>query len=201
MHVIEGRDTDLLSPFPPREYRRIFSWLHCYKTVYEGIFPDNEADLAECFARRPDIETFGIIDKNNFLGIRHDVPLIGMYTLQKDSDLNANIHVISTRKAWGSRLVDQAGRLLVTHAFNTYPTLERITSMILSNNAPAKALARRNGFRYEGCIRNAIKLKTGIAHMALFGLTRQDWIDKDLANEIIEPVLLPRMEKDKESVA
>ena len=194
MQIVEGRDVDLLTPFPPREYRRILGWAHCYRTVYEGIFPDNEADLAECFARRPDIETFGIIDKNNFLGVKHDVPLIGIYTLQKDSELNANIHVLSSRKAWGSRLVDQAGRLVAKHAFEKYPNLERITSMILSNNAPAKALARRNGFRYEGCIRNAIKLRTGIAHMALFGLTRQDWIDKDLANEVIEPVKLERSE-------
>jgi RimJ/RimL family protein N-acetyltransferase len=189
MKIIEGRDIDLLSPFPPNEVKRIFNWMRCYRTITETTaFPKTEEELVTRLAAMPNLQTFGIIDKNNILGVRHEAPLIGIYMFDQDTIVNGNAHVASTRKAWGSRLVDQAGQRLMQYLFETMPTLTRITVSVLSTNAPAKALAKRLGFVYEGCLRDAITIQDYPANMALFGLTRRDWDQFDLGNVVIDPV-------------
>jgi RimJ/RimL family protein N-acetyltransferase len=189
MKIIEGRDIDLLSPFPPNEVKRIFNWMRCYRTITETTaFPKTEEELVARLAAMPNLQTFGIIDKNNILGVRHEAPLIGIYMFDQDTIVNGNAHVASTRKAWGSRLVDQAGQRLMQYLFETMPTLTRITVSVLSTNAPAKALAKRLGFVYEGCLRDAITIQEYPANMALFGLTRRDWDQFDLGNPVIDPV-------------
>lgn len=201
MKIIEGRDVDLLSPFPPKELKRIFNWMRCYRTITETTaFPKTEDELAARLAAMPNLQTFGIIDKNNLLGVRHEAPLIGIYMFDQDTIVNGNAHVASTRKAWGSRLVDQAGQLLIGHVFDTYPTLTRVTVSVLSSNAPAKALAKRLGFVYEGCLRDAITINDHPANMALFGLTRRDWVDFDLGNVAIDPVMPGKKEQVEELV-
>lgn len=191
MQIIEGRDVDLVSPFPPKEYARIFGWLHCYRTIVQTPnFPKTPEELAERFAGMKNLQTFGIIDKNNLLGIRHEVPLIGLYTFDQDTIVNGNAHVASTRKAWGSRLVDQAGQVLLNHIFYHNPGLSRVSVTVLSSNAPAKALAKRLGFAYEGCLRDAILLNDIPQNMSLFGLTRRDWITKEVFNTPIEPIAI-----------
>jgi RimJ/RimL family protein N-acetyltransferase len=194
MNIIEGRDVDLIYPFPPKEYKRIFSWLHCYRTITETTaFPKTEEEMADRLAHMPNMQTFGIIDKNNLLSMRHEAPLIGVYMFDQDTIVNGNAHVASTRKAWGSRLVDQAGQLLIGHIFATLPTLTRVTVTALASNAPAKALAKRLGFVYEGRLRDAITVQDRPTDMAIFGLTRRDWDEKGLGVTPIEPSL-PRKE-------
>lgn len=193
MQIIEGRDIDLISPFPPTEYKRIFGWLHCYRTITETTaFPKTAEEFAEKLGKLRNLQTFGIIDKNNILNVRHEAPLIGMYMFDQDTILNGNAHVASTRKAWGSRLVDQAGQRLIQHVFDTIPNLTRVTVSVLASNAPAKALAKRLGFLYEGRVRDAITVNDTPSDMALFGLTRRDWIEKDLGGIVIEPIVLPK---------
>lgn len=197
MKIIEGRDVDLIYPFPMKELKRVFGWMRCYRTLLETTnFPKNEDELAERFAGMPNLMTYGIIDKNNFLQQRQEVPLIGIYMVDQDTTLNGNVHVASTRKAWGSRLVDQAGQLLIRYAFDLCPSLTRVTMTTIHSNGPAKALARRLGFRYEGCLRDAITIKDVPTNMALFGLTRRDWDEFKLGDEIIEPVAIGRPEQE-----
>jgi RimJ/RimL family protein N-acetyltransferase len=197
MKIIEGRDVDLISPFPAKELKRIFGWMRCYRTITETTaFPKTEEELAGRLGTMTNLQTYGIIDKNNFLGVKHEVPLIGIYMFDQDTVVNGNAHVASTRKAWGSRLVDQAGQLLIKHIFETMPTLTRVTVSVLHSNAPAKALAKRLGFRYEGCLRDAITVNDFPASMALFGLTRRDWDEYKLGEEIIEPVAIGKQEQE-----
>jgi RimJ/RimL family protein N-acetyltransferase len=191
MKIIEGRDVDLLYPFPQKELKRVFSWLRCYRTIPEiDSFPATAEALGEAMARVPTMQTFGIVDKNNFLQVRHEVPLIGMCTLDHDTLVNCNIHVTSNRKAWNSRLVDQAALLLVNYAFRYLPELTRVTLNCLSSNGPGRALARELRFRYEGCIRDAVVINNVPANMALNGLTRTDWNAFGLSEQVIEPVEL-----------
>lgn len=189
MQIIEGRNVDLLFPFPQKEYKRILSWVHCYRTVLDiESYPKTEAEIAEYY-NRPNIKSFGIIDKNNILNIRHEAPLIGVWVLERFTDHIFDMHVISTRKAWGSRLVDQAGQLLIDHAFETNPALNRVSGLILSSNAPAKALAKRLGLQYEGCLHDAMVVKGVPANVAIFGLTRRTWSDPTApCHDLIEPV-------------
>lgn len=199
MEIISGRDVDLLTPFPAAEYKRVFGWLRCYRTLVETTaFPKTEEEFAERFAKFKNIQTFGIIDKNNILSIRHEAPLVGIYMFDQDTLLNGNAHVACTRKAWGSRLVDQAGQLLIKHVFDTNPALTRVSVVVLSNNAPAKGLAKRLGFMYEGCLRDAITVNDTPANMSLFGLTRREWTDKNLANQVIEPIPMKPKEEPVE---
>lgn len=202
MKIIEGRDIDLITPFPTKELRRVFSWMRCYKTITETTgFPKTEDEFAARLAAMTNVTTFGIIDKNNFLGMRHEAPLIGIYMFDQDKLNSGNVHVACTRKAWGSRLVDQAGQLLAEHLFRYLPDLTRISVSVLASNAPAKALAKRLGFRYEGCLRDAILVNDLPANMALFGLTRTDWNDETLNLQIpITPVALPLLHR-QEAVA
>jgi RimJ/RimL family protein N-acetyltransferase len=195
MNIIQGRDVDLIFPFPPKEYHRIFSWFHCYRTIVDSTnFPKTPEEFAAKLAHLPNVRTYGIIDKNNIIGMRHEAPLIGMYMFDQDTVLNGNAHVASTRKAWGSRLVDQAGHILVGHVFDSIPELTRVTVSVLASNAPAKALAKRLGFTYEGRIRDAMTVRDVPQDMVLFGLTRRDWVEKDIKSMVIEPVLLPKKE-------
>lgn len=196
MKIIEGRDVDLITPFPQKELKRIFNWMRCYRTITETTaFPKTEEELAARLGTMTNLQTFGIIDKNNFLGVRHEVPLIGIYMFDQDTIVNGNAHVASTRKAWGSRLVDQAGQRLMGYLFETMPTLTRITVSVLSTNAPAKALAKRLGFIYEGCLRDAITVQDHPANMSLFGLTRRDWDEFKLGEVVIDPVSPGRKEE------
>jgi len=189
MQIIEGKDVDLIHPFPEKELHRVFGWLHCYRTLADTTnFPKTPEEFTEKLKALPTIETYGIIDKNNILGVRHEAPLIGIYMFDRDTTLNGNAHVASTRKAWGSRLVDQAGQLLIGHVLDKHPEMTRVTVTVLASNAPAKALCKRLGFTYEGCVRDAITVNGHPANMALFGLTRRDWIDLNLASVVIDPV-------------
>jgi len=195
MKIIEGKDVDLITPFPPKEMKRIFGWLRCYRTIPElDTFPKTPEDLADQLARVPTLQTFGIVDKNNFLGVRHEVPLIGLYTFDQDTKLNGNIHVASSRKAWNSRLVDQAGLLLINHMFRYTPDLLRVTISTPSQNGAGRALARSWGFRYEGCFRDAVIINNTPNNMAIMGLTRTDWNDLGLLDRIIDPIVMEKEE-------
>lgn len=195
MKIIEGKDIDLLTPFPPKELKRVFNWMRCYRTITETTsFPKTEDELAARLGAMSNLRTFGIIDKNNILGVRHEAPLIGIYMFDQSSVVNGDIHVASTRKAWGSRLVDQAGQRLAGYIFAEYPTLTRVTVSVLHSNAPAKALAKRLGFVYEGCLRDAITVNDNPANMALFGLTRRDWDEFKLGDVPIDPIVPGRKE-------
>lgn len=196
MKIIEGRDVDLLYPFPQKELKRVFNWLRCYRTIPEiDSFPATAEALAEALGKIPTLQTFGIVDKNNFLQVRHEVPLIGIFTFDRDTMVNGNIHVASNRKAWNSRLVDQAGLTLINYMFRFVPELTRVTINCLSSNGPGRALARGLGFRYEGCIRDAVVINNVPANMALNGLTRTDWNELNLAETIIEPIELTTKEE------
>jgi RimJ/RimL family protein N-acetyltransferase len=195
MKIIEGRDVDLLYPFPQKELKRVFNWLRCYRTIPEiDSFPSTAEALAEAIGKIPTLQTFGIVDKNNFLQVRHEVPLIGIYTFDRDTMVNGNIHVASNRKAWNSRLVDQAGLTLINHMFRFIPELTRVTINCLSSNGPGRALAKGLGFRYEGCIRDAVVINNIPTNMALNGLTRTDWNELGLAETVIEPIELTTKE-------
>ena len=193
MKIIEGKDIDLITPFPAKELKRVFGWLRCYRTIPEiDSFPKTAEDLAEQLSRVPTLQTYGIVDKNNFLQVRHEVPLIGMYTFDRDTIVNGNIHVASSRKAWNSRLVDQAGLLLINTMFRQIPELTRMTINCLSSNGPGRALAKELMFRHEGCIRDAVVINNTPANMTLNGLTRTDWNNFGMIDIVIDPVELEK---------
>jgi RimJ/RimL family protein N-acetyltransferase len=191
--IIEGKHVDLIIPFPPSEYKRVLNWFRCFKTLAETPeFPTNETELAERFSRIKNLRSYAIIDKHGVLGVKHVCPLVGIITFDDDTVVNGNFHIATTRRAWGSRLGDIAGQMVLRHIFETMPHLTRVTVSTLAVNAPAKGLAKRLGFRYEGNLRDAMIIRGTPMSMALFGLTRADWESQHLGDVEIEPVIHER---------
>jgi len=183
MNVISGQNVDLIFPFPLSEVKRTYGWNHCYRTLTEtDDTPSTQEDFITWMESVVQtIPTWGIIDKNHITNIKHEAPLIGIgvfepiVCLPKGVIRNGLFHVATARKAWRTGLVDEAGLLVIRALFEEIPTLLRVSASIMEKNFPAKALAKRMGFKFEGLTEDAI-VKGGIAeNLVNFGLTRKRW--------------------------
>jgi RimJ/RimL family protein N-acetyltransferase len=165
MKIIESSDVDLLEPFPISEAQRVYGWMHCYHTIAEcDTFPKTPEAFEEWLRLAVQAaRTFAVIDKNHKTNIKHEAPLNGYW------------HVASTRKAWGTRLIDQAGRAGIQQVFEDTPSLTRQSAFILNSNYPAKALCKRLGFTQEGIMPDALLQRGEPKAIAHFGLTRRKW--------------------------
>lgn len=196
MRIIEAADVDLIEPFPLGELKRLVGWTHCYRTMME-VDGDPQTDEQKMLYYAEVLKTlpsWGVIDKANKLGYQHQAPLIGVIYIQPASPHNAYVHLASTRKAWGSGLMDQAGRRLIVHAFETYSQLGRLSGAILNTNKPAKAFAKRLGFVQDGLLRNFVTQNGTPRSVAHYGLLRSDqW-------EVNQPQLETPAAKDQQQV-
>lgn len=174
MNIIEAQDVDIIAPFPVGEIKRLVGWMHCYKSIITADgFPQTPEDMEAYFqAILPSMYTWGVIDRNNTLKSKHEAPLIGYIAFEPSGPHNGYFHVASTRKAWGSRLIDQAGDELVKQLFTSQPSLLRVSAAILDTNFPAKGLARRLGFTQDGLMKDMITQDGTPKAIAHFGLLR-----------------------------
>lgn len=174
MNIIEAQDVDIIEPFPLSEVKRLVGWMHCYKSLITADgFPQTPEDMEAYFLSViPNIRSWGVIDRDNKLKSKHEAPLIGFISLEGATVFNAYFHVASTRKAWGSRLIDQAGEAVIKHVFESDPGLLRVSAAILDNNYPAKGLARRLGFAQDGLLKNMVAQAGEPKAIAHFGLLR-----------------------------
>lgn len=168
MHVVTGRDVDLISPFPIKELAAVIGWTHCYKTIILGDEgPQNDDELYQLLvAHVNNHSSWAIVDKGNLTkSNKVDVPLVGIVVFEKTSPYNGYVHIASNRKAWGNRmakpgLIEQAGNLVVEDIFEQNPGLNRISIAVEENNKAAISLAKRCGFKQDGCFRDMI-MKAG----------------------------------------
>lgn len=168
MHVVTGRDVDLISPFPIKELAAVIGWTHCYKTIILGDEgPQNDDELYQLLvAHVNNHSSWAIVDKGNLTkSNKVDVPLVGIVVFEKTSPYNGYVHIASNRKAWGNRmakpgLIEQAGNLVVGNIFEQNPGLNRISIAVEENNKAAISLAKRCGFKQDGCFRDMI-MKAG----------------------------------------
>lgn len=183
MRIIEGKNVDLISPFPLGEVKRAYGWVHCYRTLTEC--DDSPKDL-DGFIRwhnvyLPSVLSWGIIDKNHLTNIKHEAPLVGMGVFEpiispwNGAVRNGVFHVATARKAFRTGLVDEAGQLAIKMLFEEIPTLLRVSGVMLEKNYPAKALAKRLGMKFEGLVQDALVQNNSPQNMVLFGLTRRDY--------------------------
>lgn len=182
MHVVPGKDVDLISPFPMKELPAVIGWTHCYKTIILGDEgPQNDDELYQLLvAHVTNHSSWAIVDKANLTkGSKVDTPLVGIMIFEKTSPYNGYIHIASNRKAWGNRLakpglIEQAGNLVIGDIFETNPTLTRISIAVEDNNKAAISLAKRCGFKQDGCFKDMIT-KNGKPITALhFGYLRSE---------------------------
>jgi RimJ/RimL family protein N-acetyltransferase len=122
-------------------------------------------------------KSYGVIDKNNTLNIRHEAPLIGMIAFEPHTVWNGYLHIASSRKAWGSGLFDQGLVLAIDDIFSSIPSLTRISALVLENNYPTRSLAKRMGFLREGRFEDMVTQHGEPRSLLHFGMTRRRWTD------------------------
>ncbi len=178
MHIISCPNIDLIEPFPAHEAKRVFGWLHCYKNIVESdLSPKTPEEFAEYLsALLPFTRSFGIIDKNNELRMKHEAPLVGMIVFEPSTLYNCYIHIASPRRAWGHGFMDQGISAALSEIFSTEPQLLRVSAYVLENNAPVKGLARRLGFRFEGNMADLVLQDGAPKNVLHFGMTRRMWV-------------------------
>ena len=181
MRILESDNIDLIEPFPVREAKRVFGWLHAYKNIIENDLSPKTPEEFETFMINilPNVRSYGVIDKNNTLGFRHEAPLVGMVVFEPQSVWNFFIHIASTRRAWGSGFMDEAINVAIKDLFDTVPSLLRVTGLTLSNNSPVKGLARRLGWHYEGKQHDAVLQDGEPRDLIQLGITRREWVLKN----------------------
>lgn len=193
MKIYTGSEIDLLQPFPEKEIPRLVGWLHCFKSIiHSDDSPQTDEDLIKYFTeyfKQPNVRSWGIIDKHNKVNIHHEAPLVGFGAFEfsgtSEAARNGYFHCATTRKAWGSGLINEAYRVAVNAVFQEHPNLLRVSSFVINNNYPARKLALAMGMKMEGILQDAV-LQAGVPKpLTHFGLTRRDWISR-LAAEALE---------------
>lgn len=177
MRGIEGETIDLVTPFPMNQIPRLWSWLHSFKTTN---FDDGSPQTVEEFipwtaSRLANVLSYGVIDKNNILNMKHEVPMIGFISVEPAGPRAAYTHVASTRRAHGKGLMDEGFKLAIGDTFTQVPSLLRIGGAIIPWNKSARSFVERAGFQYEGRIRHATTQKGKPIDLVHYGLTRESW--------------------------
>lgn len=182
LRIITGKDVDLICPFPISEIKRTYGWVHCYRTITECDDSPKDIDSYSAMMSQvlPRVVSWGMIDKNHLTNIKHEAPLVGFGMFEPSLMPNGTIrsgylHVATARRAWKANLVDEATDLVLADLFEGLPSLLRVSAYMADKNAPAKALVRRHGFRYEGLIEDSILVENSPENLVLFGLTRRNY--------------------------
>ena len=183
MRIIEGTNVDLISPFPAGEVGRMYGWMHCYRTVTED---DDSPQTLEEFCRHTHqmmgvCPSWGIVDKWKITNTRHEAPLVGVLMFEPNIHpwsgqiRSGQLHVATARKAWKTGLVDEAAKQVIGTLFKELPGLLRLNAVVLEKNYPAKGLARRVGFKFEGLLEDSVVQSRSPQNLAWFGLTRRNY--------------------------
>jgi RimJ/RimL family protein N-acetyltransferase len=185
MQIIESDNVDLLSPFPLTEAKRVFGWMHAYKSVIEtDESPKTPEQFAEYFSGLiPNLQSYAVIDKHNALEMKHEVPLIGMVAFQPVENWRGYIHIASTRRAWGSGLFEEGVKRAITHLYETNPQLLTINGMFLSKNYPVRGLAKRLGFWIEGFLPDAITQNGVPQELIIVTTNKRRWMNNGIHEE------------------
>lgn len=183
MQIIPGPDVDLISPFPTNQAHRVYGWVQCFKSMQ---ITDDSPKTKEAFDSLVldyvnSMESFGVVDRNNRLKLKHPIPLVGMLAFAQAGPVNKYIHFTSSRTARGTGIMDQALQVAINHIFTTTNAF-RVSAMILNQNRPAREFLKRNGFKFEGVFKDMASQNGLPVDMIHFGVYRDSWkfMPKDL---------------------
>lgn len=181
MQVLQGKDVDVISPFPQAGLVAAVGWMHCYKTlVFGDQGPQTEEDILKFLQvqlQSPLVRTWGIVDKANLTASRQvDIPLVGIIVVEQLTFENGYIHIASSRKAWGNRLakpglVDQGCELAKQDVWDS-TSLRRLSIATFANNRAARQLALRQGFSQDGYFQGMGTLRGQPTDIVHYGLQR-----------------------------
>jgi RimJ/RimL family protein N-acetyltransferase len=136
--------------------------------------PKTKEDVVEYLKNYlPRVLSFGVIDRDNWLKMKHPAPIVGIIIFEPNSPHNGYLHIACTRRARGTRVIDQAVQGVINHLFETLPLL-RISAFIPSTNYLAQSLAKRVGFVKEAIMSDMIVKDNLPAAMSHFGLLKRN---------------------------
>lgn len=184
MQILEGRDVDVITPFPLTMLPKAAQWMHCYKTLMFGQNSPKTTDEIEKFLQERSIldcvTSWGIVDKNNLTNSKEfEAPLVGIIYFEQSCPQNGYAHLASNRRAWGERLtkpglMEQAGHLIIDSLFKDRQELKRISITTYSNNKAAWNMALRMGFHKDGYFKSMDILNGKLVDVVHFGKLRQE---------------------------
>jgi RimJ/RimL family protein N-acetyltransferase len=192
VRILSAADVDLIDPFPIAEIPHLYNWMRAYKNIVESDLSPKDLPSFEAYFKEilPNCITYGVIDRENTLGFRHEAPIIGMVMFEPNSPWNKYIHIASNRRAWGSGFMDQAITLAVADLFTLDPSLLRVSAFVLANNSPVRALAKRLGWQFEGVMKDMVAQGEVGKSVVHYGLTRAVWQEhSQRANEAGEQLV------------
>lgn len=177
MQIIEGPEVDLISPFPSNQIHRVYGWMQCVRNLTSHDFgPKTKEDFDKMAQQYIDtMLTFGIIDKENKLHLQHPAPLVGVLAFEMSVPTIAGMHFASTRKAWGTRIIDQAIQVAINKLFESSGYLLRVNALINEKNIPAYTFLRRNGFDKEAVLRDMVLVGGIPVNMTQMVALRSHW--------------------------
>jgi len=178
--IHEGTRVLVVEPFPLKEAHRIFSWMKAFKTVIQTDYsPRTKTEfIAEFKQAYNNVRSFAVIDKNNTLDNK-PIEIVGAIIFEPQGRTNGFLHVASRISAFGSRCIDEAGEIVIKELFESQPELTRLSAVTHYKNNMAASLAKRVGFVKEGKIEDMIVQKGEPKAVLWFGLTRQQWINRN----------------------
>lgn len=175
MQIISGQAVDLITPFPIVEAPRVWGWKHCFRTLSDDddVPKEREEFIHSVEALLPQSFSAGVIDKNQLTSEKHEAPLVGVVVFCPAGLRDGALHFAAGRKAFKMGLVEEALVNFIPQIFNNCPQLLRISALLDESNAPAKALLKRLGFRFEGITQGAVLMNGQPRARVQFGLVRE----------------------------
>lgn len=179
--ILEGSRVYVVEPFPLKEAHRIYSWMKAFKTVIQSDYsPKTKKEFVEEFKLvSPNVRSFAVIDKNNQLD-NDPIEIVGAIIFEPQGKTNGFLHAASRISAFGSRMLDEAGEIVIKELFDSNPELLRLSAVFYYKNNMAQSLCKRLGFSREGRIEDMIVQKGEPKPVLWFGLTRKAWKEKQL---------------------
>lgn len=109
-----------------------------------------------------------------------DCELAGIVAVIATSEVAAEIHITLGFRHWGRDVARQAAAAVVKELFET-TTVRKISAPCFAGNTMAEGLASRLGFTREACFRSQTMRGGAPADVAVWGLTKEDWISHELS--------------------
>lgn len=182
MQILQGKDVDVLTPFPSTMIPKAAQWMHCYKTLVFGDEGPKTSEEIQAFLQAkgaaPNIISWGVVDKNNLTQSREfPAPLVGVIYFELFGPNNGYAHLASNRRAWGERiaqpgLMEQAAQIALESVFATMPALQRISLTTYASNKAAWHMAQRLGFHKDGYFKSISSLNGRPMDVVHFGMLR-----------------------------
>lgn len=160
------------------------------KTDLDNLFEyaqDEEIGLNAGFLPHQDKEHSAIIlnifinDKNTF-AIYHkkDKKVIGSITISKDKlrqSINSKcIGYVLSKKYWGQGIMTDCLKEIIKYCFFTL-NIDILSVSHFEENIASKRVIQKNGFVYEGTLRNSFLLYNGrLKNKCIYSLTKNEYI-------------------------